>query len=201
MERKVNSKIISTIDEMDDFISNCKFVFMSTEKIQVNRETMEEYLRELRKNVPEEIAQYQKVISNQEAILSNAKKKAQDLIDQTVARTDAMVSENEVMKRAYDQADEIVRLAQDQAQGIVDTAANEANELRAAATQYMEDVMVYIESVLSASTKAAQDQYTSLINTLNSYTDKIKEDHKQLHPDTEEQPEEAVAVDTQETHE
>lgn len=189
MEIKINSKIINTISDIEKYIDECKPVpFTNGKKIQVECEVMENYLRELNKNVPEEVARYQKVISNQEAILNGAREKAQNLINQAVAQTDAMVSENEVMKRAYDQADEIVRLAQDQAQGIVDTAASEANGLREAATQYMEDVMVYIENVLAASTKAAQDQYTGLINTLTTYTDKIKEDHKQLHADGDEQP-------------
>lgn len=183
MERNLDSQIFRVIEEMEDYISNCKGVFMSSEKIQVNREQMEEYLRDLKRKAPEEIAQYRKIIRNQEQILNDAKMRAEQLIAQTEAQTDEMVSENEVMRRAYAQADEVVRMAQEQAQNLVDSAAMEANELRAAASQYMEDVMIYLENVIAASTKAASDQYGSLINTLNSYADKIKGDHKQLHPE------------------
>lgn len=183
MERKLDSQIFQVIDEMEDYISNCKSVFMSTDKIVVHRETIENFIHNLKRKAPDEIEKYRKIIRNQEAILEDAKNRAQHLIDKTVAQTDEMVSENEVMRRAYAQADEVVRMANDQAQQIVDSAAVEANELRAAASQYMEEVMIYLENVLTASTKAANDQYGSLINTLSSYTDKIREDRKQLHPD------------------
>jgi len=186
MERKLDSQIFQVIDSMEDYLSNCKGVFMSSDKIQVNRDVMDEYIRDLKRKAPEEIEQYRKVIRRQEQILNDAKARAEQLIAQTEAQTDEMVSENEVMRRAYAQADDIVKMAQEQAQLLVDSAANEANELRAAASQYMEEVMVYLESVIGASAKAAHEQYGSLINTLNSYGEKIKGDHRQLHPEENE---------------
>ncbi len=198
MERKLDSQIFQIIDEMEDYISNCKGVFMSSEKIQVNREVMEEYLRDLKRKAPDEIEKYRKIIRKQEEILNDAKSRAEQLIAQTEAQTDEMVSENEVMRRAYAQADEVVRMAQEQAQMLVDSAAMEANELRAAASQYMEEVMIYLENVIAASTKAANDQYGSLINTLNSYADKIKGDHRQLHPEEVEMVTEEIVQETQE---
>ena len=49
---------------------------LSTTKIVVNKEEIEELLRELRLKTPDEIKRYQKIISNKDAILEDAQAKA-----------------------------------------------------------------------------------------------------------------------------
>ena len=178
----MDSQIFQVIDEMEEYVSNCKGKFMSSTEIICNRDQMEEFLRDLRRKAPAEIEKYRKVIARQEEILSDAKNKAQKLIDDTMAQTDELLSQNEIMRRAYEQADEIVRMANEQAQVIVDNATIEANGLKSSATQYMEEIMVYLENVFTSSSNTLNDQYGNLINTLNMYGDKVREDHKQLYP-------------------
>lgn len=185
MERQLDSQIYNIIDEIEDYISNCKGKFMSSTDIIVNRDIIEEYLRDLKRKAPEEIAQCRRIISKQEEILSDAKTRAKNLIDQTMQQTDQLISQNEIMRRAYEQADEVIRMANEQAQALVDSAVVESNEIRNAASQYMEDVMVYLENTFDSSSKAATDNYNALITTLNMYSVKVKEDHKQLHAEPE----------------
>ena len=147
----MDSQIFQVIDEMEEYVSNCKGKFMSSTEIICNRDQMEEFLRDLRRKAPAEIEKYRKVIARQEEILSEAKNKAQKLIDDTMAQTDELLSQNEIMRRAYEQADEIVRMANEQAQVIVDNATIEANSLKSGATQYMEEVMVYLENIFTSS--------------------------------------------------
>ena len=63
------SRIEKIIDELEDYVETCKYQTFSTSNIVVNKEEILELLSELRENVPDEIRQYQKIISNQEAIL------------------------------------------------------------------------------------------------------------------------------------
>ncbi|MBQ3899677.1 MAG: vacuolar family H+-ATPase subunit H [Lachnospiraceae bacterium] len=179
----MDSQIFQVIDEMEEYVSNCKGKFMSSTEIVCNRDKMEEFLRDLRRKAPEEIDKCRKIIARQEAIYSDAKTRAKKLLDDSVVQSDELVSENVIMRRAYEQADEVILMAKNQAQNIVDTATAQANELRDAATQYMEDVMVYLENIFDSSSKQATDHYTALINTLNTYAANIREDHKQLHPE------------------
>ncbi|MBR6303024.1 MAG: vacuolar family H+-ATPase subunit H [Lachnospiraceae bacterium] len=179
----MDSQIFQVIDEMEEYVSNCKGKFMSSTEIVCNRDTMEEFLRDLRRKAPEEIDKCRKIIARQEAIYSDAKTRAKKLLDDSVVQSDELVSENVIMRRAYEQADEVILMAKNQAQNIVDTATAQANQLRDAATQYMEDVMVYLENIFDSSSKQATDHYTALINTLNTYAANIREDHKQLHPE------------------
>ena len=66
------SRIEQLINEIEEYIDSCKFQPLSTSKIIVNKEELDELLVELRLRIPDEIKQYQKIISNQDAILSDA---------------------------------------------------------------------------------------------------------------------------------
>ena len=54
------SRIEQIIGEIEDYISSCKAVPLSNTKIYVNKEDMEELIRELRLKTPDEIKKYQK---------------------------------------------------------------------------------------------------------------------------------------------
>ena len=58
----MSSKIEQLIDEIEDYIENCKPKFMSSTDIIVNKDEIDELLRELRMKTPEEIKHYQKII-------------------------------------------------------------------------------------------------------------------------------------------
>ena len=64
----MSSKIEQIIDEIEEYIDNCKPHNFSSSKIVVNRDEIDELLTELRMKTPEEIKRYQKIISNQEDV-------------------------------------------------------------------------------------------------------------------------------------
>ena len=86
------SRIEQIIEEIEEYIDNCKPQTFSASNIIVNREQMEELLNELRVKTPEEIKRYQKIISNKEAILADAQSKADAIIAQAQVKTDELVS-------------------------------------------------------------------------------------------------------------
>lgn len=178
----MSSRIVELIDEIEEFIEGCKPKFMSNTEIIVNKDEIEELLRELRMRTPDEIKRYQKVISNKEAILKDAHERAQALIDKAAIQTNELINEHEIMRQAYAQANEVVTLASRQAQDILDNATIEANSLRNAATQYMDDVLAHLENIIAASTQSAMSNYDSLIGSLNQYRDVIQSNRNEIHP-------------------
>ena len=58
----MSSRIEQIIDEIEEYIDSCKFQPLSTSKIIVNKDQMDELLRELRMKTPDEIKRYQKII-------------------------------------------------------------------------------------------------------------------------------------------
>ena len=123
------SRIEQLIGEIEEYIDSCKFQPLSTTKIIVNKEELDELLVELRLRIPDEIKQYQKIISNQEAILSDAHTRADALLAEATAQTNELVNEHEIMQKAYAHANEVIEQAQAQAQAIIDSAVN-AREVR-----------------------------------------------------------------------
>ena len=63
----MSSRIEQIIEEIEEYVDSCKYQPLSTTKIVVNKEEIEELLRELRLKTPDEIKRYQKIISNKEA--------------------------------------------------------------------------------------------------------------------------------------
>lgn len=60
----MSSRIEQIIEEIEEYVDSCKFQPLSSTKIVVNKEELEELLRELRMKTPDEIKRYQKIISN-----------------------------------------------------------------------------------------------------------------------------------------
>lgn len=178
----MSSRIEQLIDEIEEYIESCKPKFMSNTEIIVNKDEIDELLRELRMKTPDEIKRYQKIISNKEAILNDAREKAEALINEATIHTNELINEHEIMQQAYAQANEVVTMATRQAQDILDNATMEANSVRAAAMQYMDDMLAHLENVIVSSTQAATANYDNLIGSLNQYRDVIQANRNELHP-------------------
>ena len=161
----MSSRIEQLIDEIEEYIEGCKPKFMSSTEIIVNKDEIDELLRELRMKTPDEIKRYQKIISNKEAILNDAKAKAEALINEATVHTN-----------------ELVTMASKQAQEILDNATIEANNVKSAAMQYMDDMLAHLENIISSSTQQASANYDALIGNLNQYRDIIQSNRSELHP-------------------
>ncbi len=178
----MSSRIEQLIDELEEYIESCKPKFMSNSEIIVNKDEIDELLRELRMRTPEEIKRYQKIISNKEAILNDARSKAQALIDEATVHTNELISEHEIMQQAYSQANGIVATAAKQAQDILDKATIEANELRTQAARYTEDRLAELDSIVSSAIQSANSDYDRLIGSLGQYRDLIQSNLRALRP-------------------
>ncbi len=178
----MSSKIEQLIDDIEEFIDSCKYQPLSSTKIIVNKEEIDSLLRELRMKTPDEIKRYQKIISNKEAILNDAKAKAEALIREATIQTNELVNEHEIMQQAYAQANEIVTMATRQGQEILDNATMEANAVRMAAMQYMDDMLANLENVIAASSQNASANYENLLGNMNHYLEIIQSNRAELHP-------------------
>ena len=89
----MSSRIEQIIDELEEYVESCKPKFMSNSEIIVNKDEIDELIRELRMKTPDEIKRYQKIISNKEAILNDAREKAEKLINDATVHTNELISE------------------------------------------------------------------------------------------------------------
>ena len=170
----MSSRIEQLIDEIEEYIDGCKYQPLSNSKIIVNKEEIDELLRELRMKTPDEIKRYQKIISNKEAILSDARAKAEALINDATMHTNELINEHEIMQQAYSQANDVVKMATQQAQEILDNATIEANNMRMAAMQYTDDILANVENLISQAMRTTTDHYESFFGALNHYSDVVR---------------------------
>ena len=178
----MSSKIEQIIDEIEEFIEDCKFQPFSSTNIVVNKEEIEELIAELRNKTPDEIKRYQKIISNKEAILADAQQKADQIIAQAQVETTQLVSEHQIMQQAYAQANEVVMIATKQAQDILDNAQNEANNIRMYAMSYTDDKLRGLEEILTSSIENTRARNEGLINSLQGYLDVVSANRAELFP-------------------
>ena len=190
----MSSKIEQIIDEIEEFIEDCKFQPFSSTNIVVNKEEIEELIAELRNKTPEEIKRYQKIISNKEAILADAQQKADQIIAQAQVETTQLVSEHQIMQQAYAQANEVVMIATKQAQDILDNAQNEANNIRMYAMSYTDDKLRGLEEILTSSIENTRARNEGLINSLQGYLDVVSANRAELFP-AEPEPEASAKVE------
>ena len=164
----MSSRIEQIIGEIEEYVDSCKFQPLSTTKIVVNKEEIEELLRELRLKTPDEIKRYQKIISNKDAILEDAQAKADALIADAQARAQELVTQHEIMQKAYAQANDTINAANKQAQEILDSATQDANSIRLSAITYTDDMM----------------KYKTFIDSLQSCLDVVNHNRQELAPQT-----------------
>ncbi len=181
----MSSKIEQQIDQIEDYIDSCRYQTFSKTNIVVDKDELDGMLEELRARTPEEIKHYQRIINNKDAILDDARRKAEEMINEATVHTNELVNEHEIMQQAYAQANEIVRLATAQAQDILDKAVNEANAYRSSAAQYMDDLLAQLEE----STVGAQGSLTNIFSdfhaNLSDYIETIRQNRSELLPQNE----------------
>ena len=181
----MSSKIEQVISEIEDFIADCKYQTFSNTNIIVDKERMDELLRDLRMRTPDEIKRYQKIISNKEAILQDAREKADAMLAVAQAETDRMVGENEIMQQAYAQAGEVTRQATEQAQQIIDMATVEANNIRQAAMEYTYGQLQMMQDIITHAIGTAEAKYGDLVAKLKECEVVINQNRSQLYPQVE----------------
>ena len=161
----MSSKIEQIIDEIEEYIDNCKPHNFSSSKIVVNRDEIDELLTELRMKTPD------------------AKAKAEAIIAQAQIKTDELVSEHQIMQQAYAQANEVVMIATKQAQDILDNATNDANNIRMSAIAYTDDMLKNLEASLTGAIETSKARSESLIGALQGFLDIVTANRAELVPE------------------
>lgn len=195
----MSSKIEQIITEIEEYIDNCKFQPLSTSKIVVNKDDIDELLAELRLRTPDEIKKYQKIIANKDAILNDAKERSEAMIAEATAHINQLVSEHEIMQKAYDEANKVIEQAQQEAQDILNNATSEANDYRMRAMQYTDDILSNVQNILTTGMNSFENAQSQMMTSLNSSLNVVVESRKELNGQDEDnsQPEnnDDIAVD------
>ena len=107
MARKGIEEMIS---EIEIFIDNCKFQPLSSSKIIVPREDLMQMVSELKLKIPNEIERCKKIMRNKEAILADARARADSIITESVAEANRLVDQSQIVAQTRSQILQEARL-------------------------------------------------------------------------------------------
>ena len=153
--------LIDYLDILEDIIESARSLPFSN-KISLEKEKLLDVISEMRLNVPNEIRQAQRIVSDHDSIIKEAKEQALRMIDEAEKQREKLANEHEVYKKAIEQADELVS-----------EAKQTAREMRLSAMSYADDILSKTETMLKETmlsfdkqTRNIDDHFTKLIEIL-----------------------------------
>lgn len=181
----MSNSIEQIINEIEDYIDSCKFSPLSTSKITVNKDTLEELLEELKLKTPGEIKKYQRMLANKNGILDDAKQRAENIIAEATEQAGALVNNHEIMQQAYIQGNDMVAKAQEEAQRIIADANRDADEIRLGAIEYTDNLLASIQNTITYSMENITMRYEAYMKSLQKTLEMVVANRNELNIPTQ----------------
>lgn len=151
------------LDALEDIIETSR-AFPFSSKISIDKESVTEIISEMRLNMPNEIRQAQRIISDHDKILKDAEAQAISMIKDAEHQCEKMANEHEIYKKAIEQANELL-----------DEAKQSARDVRLNAMSYADEILSKTETIIKESmvlfnkeTRKVEDHFASIIEILYS---------------------------------
>ncbi len=130
-------EILKMIDLLEDKVEQTKTIPLLNRAL-IDREDLLAAIEEIRLNIPEDMKQARLIKDERKRILAEAQAEAEDIINAAKAKTEKMIDEHEITKKAYEQANQIVAAAQ-----------KNSRELRMGARQYVDSLFADTDAKLT----------------------------------------------------
>lgn len=176
------SKIDQIISEIEEYIEGCSPFPLSSTKIVVVKEELEEMISELRLKTPDEIKKYQKLLANKDQIINDANEQARSIIEAAQIHTNELVNEHEIMQRAYEQGQQYIDQAKMEAENILNHAVEDANTIRFNAVKYTDEMLAKMQMIIENSVQSNTSRYEALMGDLNKTLEVIISNRESLRP-------------------
>ncbi len=130
-------EILKMIDLLEDKVEQTKTIPLLNRAL-IDREDLLAAIEEIRLSIPEDMKQAKLIKDERKRILAEAQSEAEDIINAAKVKTEKMVDEHEITKKAYEQANQIVAAAQ-----------KNSRELRMGARQYVDSLFADTDAKLT----------------------------------------------------
>lgn len=168
------------IDDIEVLIDEAKPARFSPGKINIDKDVLVTVIEELRKQIPGEIERSHKIILSKDAILEDARAKAQNIVNQAAKEAGELIDHNEIVEMAKMRADEIETNARETARAVVHNANEEADQIRAGALRYVNEIMEDVQGYVSSVREAQQSVFDQLLSALDSDLKSIQSNAKEI---------------------
>ncbi len=179
------SKIEQIIEDLQAYVSECKSpAFSGGGKIVCERNTIEEFIEDLRLSTPEEIKKYQKIISQKDMILADAKSQSSAMIAEAQREAQKLVDDHEIMQKAYEEAQKTVETAREDAKNIVDAANRDGNDIRNGAIQYTDSILADLQTTIENAVTEQEARNDDLVANLKGVLTTVTQNRDELNSDS-----------------
>ena len=149
------------LDEIEEYLDRSRTLPFSS-KISVNKEDLLNWVNEIRLNLPNEILQAKRIVSDHDRIIKTAQNKAGEIEKIAHSQAEKLLMEHEIYRQAQSKGSEIV-----------EEAKKMARDIRINARVYAEEIMSKLETVLKEAMisyqkqdRLVEDCFSQLINAL-----------------------------------
>lgn len=139
------------IDELDDIIDASWHLPMSGGKVIVDSKEIRRLLEDLRLKLPNEVTQAKNIVADRTRIIEDAKRESEAMIRISEEKIRSMVSKSEIVKSAQLTAGKIVS-----------DAKVKSREMKAAANEYVEELMKQTDQIMTANLSEVRKARQSL---------------------------------------
>lgn len=192
------SRIEQLIEDIYEFVESCRMQPLSSSKVIVPKDELYDLLDELRLRTPDEIKRYQKIISNRDAIITDAEEKAQTILAQAKESANNLINDHEIMQQAYYQAQEVVNQAAAEAERILAEANADADAIRQGALDYTNDMLGDVEAILNNAYESTRNKFENILDSLKGNLDIVQNNLRELAPPPSMQEQEAAVSSEEE---
>jgi len=174
------TRIESIINELYDFVDECKPLRLSPGCISVPRNELIARLDDLKAHTPDEIKRYQKIIANREIIMTQAHEKAAQIEAEANEHARRLIDETEIMQKAYAQANETIQTAKQTAESTIKAASDSAETIRTGVLAYVNDMLEQIVQIVDNTHKETKTLSDGLISVLAKNLAVLKENKEEI---------------------
>jgi len=130
-------ELLELLDQMEDIIESGVSVPFSGGKCIVDREALLSLVQDIRLKLPDDLKLAKRITEEKQMYLAEAREEAENIIKNAESRIAALVDENEITKKAYEQAEIIIS-----------NAKKNAREIRLGTREYADGILSKVEEVL-----------------------------------------------------
>ena len=169
------AKIELQLSKLDDLLESSRSVPFSS-RVSVDKTNIYEIIDEIRpviedigRDLPTEIKQARRIISDGDKIIAEAKTKASMLINSATSEAEKLVEEHEIIKRATQQALQII-----------DESRKNARDLRKNAVEYADEMLAKAEESVRSTLDRFSSQAQASEEALSNMIDTLYENRKEI---------------------
>jgi vacuolar-type H+-ATPase subunit H len=130
-------ELLELLEQIEDILESGVNIPLTGGKCLVDRDAILEIVQDIRLKLPDDIKQAKRITEEKARFMAEAQQEAENIIKNAESRIAALVDENEITKKAYEQAEVIIS-----------NAKKNAREIRLGTREYADSVLNKVEEIL-----------------------------------------------------